>query len=124
MTPRLSVNWAPYFTPNEADKKTISETVRADVQAGLIKRATGIMTLAKNGVYEIENPAQYAEDIEKAAAEKAESLQQAQAALAAAAGKAPPGAAPAAPPKAGKAPVPVTQNGKRKKAATVKPAVA
>ena len=113
MTPRLSVNWAPYFTPNEADKKTISETVRADVQAGLIKRATGIMTLAKNGVYEIENPAQYAEDMEKDAAEKAESLQASQQALAAAAQKPPPAAAP--PPKVAARPVrPVTQNGSRK----------
>ena len=113
MTPRLSVNWAPYFTPNEADKKTISETVRADVQAGLIKRATGIMTLAKNGVYEIENPAQYAEDLDKEDAEKAESLQASQQALAAAAQKPPPAAAP--PPKVAARPVrPVTQNGSRK----------
>ena len=112
MTPRLSVNWAPYFTPNEADKKIVSETVRADVQAGLIKRATGIMTLAKNGVYEIENPAQYAEDLDAEDEKKAESLQASQQALQAAAQK----PAPAAPPpKAASRPVrPVTQNGSRK----------
>lgn len=113
MTPRLSVNWPPYFTPNEADKKIVSETVRADVQAGLIKRATGIMTLAKNGVYEIENPAQYAEDLDKEDAEKEASLQASQMALQAAAQK--PQAPTAAPPKVAARPVrPVTQNGSRK----------
>ena len=118
--PHLSVRFAPYFTPSDADKKLTSEMTRADLQAGVIKLETAVKTVAP--FYDIESPAQYAEDIEAAAAEKAESLQAAQAALAAAAGKAPPGAAP--PPKAGKPAVPVTQNGKRKKAAPGKTATA
>lgn len=120
--PHLSVKFAPYFTPSDADKKVTSDMTRADLQAGVIKLETAVKQVAP--FYDIEAPAQYAEDIEKAAAEKVESLQQAQAQLAAAAGKAPPGAAPAPPPKAGKPAVPVTQNGKRKKAAPGKTAVA
>ncbi len=118
--PHLSVKFAPYFTPSDADKKVVSDMTRADLQAGVIKLETAVKQVAP--FYDIEAPAQYAEDMEKAAEEKAESLKQAQMQLAAAAGKAPPGAAPAAPPKAGKAPVPVTQNGKRKKAAPGKTA--
>ena len=43
---------------------------RADLQASVIKRATAVKTLAP--FYGIENPAQYAEDMEKEDAEKAE----------------------------------------------------
>lgn len=121
MSPRLSVQWPGYFEPNDADKKVVSDMVRADIKDGVIKRETGIAALARAGVYQIENPAQYAEDMEKEAEEKAESLRQAQMALAEAAGKAPPGGPPA-PPKPGKAPRPVTQNGKRKKGPMAKPA--
>lgn len=113
MSPRLSVNWPPYFTPNEADKKVVSDMVRADVEKGIIKRSTGIMTLAKQGVYDIENPAQYADDLDKEDEQKAADLQASQQALQAAAQK--PAAAPVPPPKQPARPVrPVTQNGSRK----------
>ena len=111
MTPRLSVKWPAYFTPNEADQKTVSDRTRADLQAGVIKLGTAVVAVAE--MYGIENPAQYAEDMEKDAAEKAESLQASQQALAAAAQKPPPSAG--APPKVAARPVrPVTQNGSRK----------
>ncbi len=111
MTPRLSVKWPAYFTPNEADQKTVSDRTRADLQAGVIKLGTAVVAVAE--MYGIENPAQYAEDMERDAAEKAESLQASQQALAAAAQKPPPSAG--APPKVAARPVrPVTQNGSRK----------
>ena len=111
MTPRLSVKWPAYFTPNEADQKTVSDRTRADLQAGVIKLGTAVVAVAE--MYGIENPAQYAEDMEKDAAEKAESLQASQMALQAAAQKPPPAAG--APPKVAARPVrPVTQNGSRK----------
>ncbi len=111
MTPRLSVKWPAYFTPNEADQKTVSDRTRADLQAGVIKLGTAVAAVAE--MYGIENPAQYAEDMEKDAAEKAESLQASQMALQAAAQK--PQAPAGAPPKAASRPVrPVTQNGSRK----------
>jgi hypothetical protein len=119
MSPRLSVQWAPYFEPNEADQKLVSDRARADLEAGIIKRETAVKAVAS--FYGIENPAQYAEDIEEAKAAEQESLQQAQMALAEAAGKpAEPGAPP--PPKPGKPVRPVTQNGKRKKPTPGKPA--
>lgn len=111
MTPRLSVKWPAYFTPNEADQKTVSDRTRADLQAGVIKLGTAVAAVAE--MYGIENPAQYAKDMEKDAAEKAESLQASQMALQAAAQK--PQAPAGAPPKAASRPVrPVTQNGSRK----------
>lgn len=111
VAPHLRVQWADYFRPSEADRKVVSDMTRADLQASVIKRATAVKTLAP--FYGIENPAQYAEDMEKEDAEKAESLQASQIALAKAAQKPAPPAAP--PPKQPARPVrPVTQNGSRK----------
>jgi hypothetical protein len=111
VAPHLRVQWADYFTPSEADRKVVSDMARADLKDGVIKRATAVKTIAP--FYGIENPAQYAEDMDKEDAEKAESLQASQAALAAAAQK--PAQAAPPPPKQPSRPVrPVTQNGSRK----------
>jgi hypothetical protein len=114
VAPHITLKWqaatSDYFTPSEADRKVLSDMTRADYDKGLIKRATAVAAVAP--FYGIENPAQYAEDMEAEDAEKAESLQASQQALAAAAQK-PPAAAP--PPKVAARPVrPVTQNGSRK----------
>jgi hypothetical protein len=115
VAPHITIKWqaatSDYFTPSEADRKLLSDMTRADLQAGVIKLGTAVAAVAP--FYGIENPAQYAEDMEKDAAEKAESLQASQQALAAAAQKPPPAAG--APPKVAARPVrPVTQNGSRK----------
>lgn len=105
VTPRMSVKWAPYFEPNEADQKSVAETMAMLVEKGLLKRETAISAIARaTPGLDIENPAQYAEDIEaeqKAKAEEAFKKQQEMAEHAATLKPAPaaPGA-PAAPEKA------------------------
>lgn len=116
MAPRLSVKWCDYFEPDEADNKARVELTLAAYEAGVIKVGTAVKVCAN--IFGIENPAQYADDIEADKEEQSESLAKAQQALADAAASQPTddGEEPAVPaPRVGKPARPVRENGRRKK---------
>jgi hypothetical protein len=75
MPPDIRCIWPPYFKPNDVDQKAAGDNVRADVQAKLITRATAVKQIAP--FYEIEDPAQYAEDLDAEDAKETEALHKA-----------------------------------------------
>jgi hypothetical protein len=73
VTPRMTVKWADYFAPAEAEQKALAETMAMLVEKGLLKRETAVAAIAQViPSLDIENPAEYAADIEAEQKAKAE----------------------------------------------------
>lgn len=70
VSPDVKIKWPPYFEASETDEKATAETTAMLVEKGLLKLETGVARVAKP--YGIENPAQYAEDMEAERKRKAE----------------------------------------------------
>lgn len=68
MGPDMRLEWPAFFADTAADQKAVGDNVRADLTGGLITRATAVKKIAP--FYGIDNPAQYAEDLDKADAAK------------------------------------------------------
>jgi hypothetical protein len=68
VSPELHLRWGPYFPPTETDQKAIGESVRADLESGLITKLTGVEKLAP--FYGIKSAHEYVEMLEKEAEEK------------------------------------------------------
>lgn len=79
LPPELHLCWGPYFQPTEADQKAIGESVRADLEAGIITLRTAIEKLAP--FYNIKSVPEYLEALENAAKEKAAAMHDSMAAL-------------------------------------------
>lgn len=79
VTPELYLRWGPYFPPTEADQKAIGESVRADLEAGIITKLTAVEKLAP--FYGIKSAHEYVEMLEKEAEEKMAKMHDAAAAL-------------------------------------------
>lgn len=64
MGPDLRLEWPAFFADTAADQKAVGDNVRADLQAKLITRATAVKKIAP--FYGIDDPAQYAKDLDEA----------------------------------------------------------
>jgi hypothetical protein len=78
VTPRMSVIWSDYFEASETEQKAVVDTALALKAAGMLKSATVIKRIAP--YFDIVNPAQYADNLEEAAEEKAKKAAEALAA--------------------------------------------
>lgn len=79
MPPDIRAKWPPKFKPTEQDQKALGEIVRADLAAGLIKMSTAVQAIS--AFYDIEDPAAYADDMERDAEERKKALADATALL-------------------------------------------
>jgi len=95
MGPDMRLEWPAFFSDTTADQKAVGENVRADLTADLITRGTAVKKIAP--FYGIDNPAQYADDLDAADAAKREEEHEAAALLGGAAPPVKPRARPAAP---------------------------
>ena len=124
MGPDIRLEWPAWFADTATDQKAVGDNVRADLQAGLVSKATAVKKIAP--YYGIDNPGQYAEDLEEEARKRAEEEHEA-AAMLTGGGKAPPrsaGSAPASGPRSARPAQPEQGAGEEEAPPSSKPAPA